>query len=111
MAELMVEITRDNAQRMLIEESHTRPVLIDFWAGWCQPCLMMAPHFEAATAALEPAVRLAKIDTEAERGLASRFGIRSIPTMILLHRGREIARHSGAIQTPQIVAWVRQHLP
>lgn len=96
-------------------ESHAQrsdlPLLIDAWAAWCQPCLQMAPHFEAAAAQLEPRVRLGKLDTEAEAGIAGRFGIRSIPTLILMHHGREVARHSGAISTQQIVAWTRQHLP
>ena len=87
------------------------PLLIDAWAAWCQPCLQMAPHFEAAAAQLEPHARLGKLDTEAESALAGRFGIRSIPTLILIHRGRELARHSGAIPVQQIVAWTRQHLP
>jgi thioredoxin 2 len=87
------------------------PLLIDAWAAWCQPCRQMAPHFEAAAAQLEPRARLGKLDTEAEAGIAGRFGIRSIPTLILMHHGREVARHSGAISAQQIVAWTLQHLP
>lgn len=86
------------------------PLVIDFWAEWCGPCRMMTPNFEAAARQLEPRVRLGKLDTEAEPAIAARYGIRGIPSLVMISKGREVARTSGAMPTSAIVAWVAQAL-
>lgn len=92
----------------VIEASMQTPVIVDFWAPWCGPCKMMAPAFEQAATLLEPDFRLLKVNTEQEQGLAARFGIRSIPTLMVLAGGREVGRMAGAMDAAGIVAWARQ---
>mgnify|MGYP003704927245 CR=1 FL=1 len=86
------------------------PLVVDFWAAWCAPCRMMAPAFTEAAAQFKLNARLAKLDTEAETAIAARYGIRSIPTLIAFHRGREIARQSGALDLQHLLAWINAHI-
>jgi thioredoxin 2 len=84
------------------------PIVVDFWAPWCGPCRMMAPQFERAAHQLKGRALLAKVNSDDNPRTAARYAIRSIPTLLMLERGSEVKRMSGALQAPQIVGWVAQ---
>ncbi len=101
------ELTAQTAHKMI--QKNDILTVVDFWASWCQPCLMMAPQFKTAASQL-PQVVFAKLQTDKYEQAAAPYNIRSLPTMVAFRGGREIARQSGALSSGQIVQWV-QSLP
>jgi thioredoxin 2 len=100
-----VQVNTDQFERMI--RDNDIPVVVDFWAEWCGPCKMFAPVYEQAAESLEPRVRLLKLDTEANREVAARYQIRSIPTLAIFRKGTEKTRQSGAMPLGAFLDWAK----
>ena len=91
-----MDVATETFDRDVVQRSHELPVVVDFWAAWCGPCLMLGPAIEAEVEARAGRIELAKIDVDAETALAAQFGIQSIPTVAVFRGGRPIAGFGGA---------------
>ena len=93
-----------------LAERNGLPLVLDFWASWCGPCQQFAPTFQATAKEFATRARFVKVDTERCPQTAARFQIRSIPTLMIIKNGKELARLSGALPKAQFTQWLNQQL-
>lgn len=101
-----VTLTATNAATII--QRTQLPVLVDCWASWCGPCVQFAPIFADAARRLEPRLRFAKVDVDAEPQVVAGWAIRSIPTLILFHEGKEVKRVAGALPMNELMRWLHE---
>jgi thioredoxin 1 len=106
----VLEINDDNFQQEVIETSKTTPVLIDFWAPWCGPCKMIAPLVEELSIDYADKIKCVKLNTDENKALATKFGIMSIPTLMLFRNGEPVERIVGFTQKDNLKKKIDQHV-
>ncbi len=107
----MIDVTMANFETDVIAASQTTPVLVDFWADWCGPCKSLGPLLEKLETAYEGRFTLVKINADTEQQLAGAFGIKSLPTCILLMGGRPVDGFMGALPEGKVREFLDKHLP
>ena len=103
-----LELDSTNFDEVLVNSDI--PVIVDFWAPWCGPCKMMGPNFEKSATKFSLKTLFVKVNTENEQNLGARFGIRSIPTLMIFKDGKEVHRVSGALDETKLSQLVSQFL-
>ena len=107
----IVEITLENAKTYLIDESFVRPVLVDFWADWCAPCKSLMPLLEKIATESKGAFLLAKVNADELGMLAAQFGVRSLPTVMLMKDGQPVDGFTGALPEVEVRQFLEKYLP
>jgi len=103
-----IELTTANFDEVIVNSDI--PVIVDYWAPWCGPCKMMEPNFEKSAKNFPVKTLFVKVNTENEQQLGARFGIRSIPTLMIFKEGKEVHRASGALSEEQLNSLVKQFI-
>lgn len=111
MSEYIVTIDETNAVRLLIEESHQRPVVVDFWADWCEPCKVLMPLLEKLANEYRGAFLLAKVNADEQPMITQQFGVRSLPTVMVLQDGQPVDGFAGAQSENQVRQLLEKYLP
>ena len=109
--DVVVDIDENNASQLLIEESHNRLVVVDFWAEWCEPCKTLMPILEKIAAEYEGAFLLAKVNADDQQMIAQQFGVRSLPTVMLILEGKPVDGFAGAQSESVVRQLLEKHLP
>ena len=107
----MIDITVENFEAEVVAASMNVPVLVDFWAPWCGPCKSLGPVLEKLETDYAGRFKLAKIDSDQEQQLAAMFGIRSIPTCVLLMNGQPVDGFTGALPEGKVREFLDKHVP
>ena len=111
MNDFIVNIDETNAAALLIEESHKRPVVVDFWADWCEPCKVLMPLLEKIAAEYQGAFLLAKVNADEQQMIAQQFGVRSLPTVMVIQGGQPVDGFAGAQPEAQVREMLEKYLP
>jgi thioredoxin 1 len=106
---MAMEFTDSNFEQEVINSNE--PVLIDFWAVWCGPCRMIAPIVEELASEYEGRVKVGKLDVDNNPGVAAKYGIRSIPTILIFKDGMPVEQIVGAVPKQEIVKVMSNHIP
>jgi putative thioredoxin len=107
----IVNIDESNAARLLIEESHQRPVVVDFWADWCEPCKVLMPLLEKIAHEYQGAFLLAKVNADEQGMISQQFGVRSLPTVMVVQNGQPVDGFVGAQPETEVRAMLEKYLP